>query len=43
MLRSLTIYGMAETVTDLIEQSAPDYEAAIPILSQLLKGRRGCT
>ena len=37
MLRSLKMYGMAEVVTDLIEQGAPAFEAAIPILSQLLK------
>ena len=37
MLRSLKIYGMAQAVTDLIEQGAPAFEAAIPILAQLLK------
>jgi DNA replication protein DnaC len=37
MLRSLKMYGMAQAVTDLIEQGAPAFEAAIPILSQLLK------
>ena len=36
MLRSLKMYGMAQAVTDLIEQGAPAFEAAIPILSQLL-------
>ncbi len=35
--RSLKIYGMAQAVTDLIEQGAPAFEAAIPMLSQLLK------
>ena len=37
MLRSLKMYGMAQAVTDLIEQGAPAFEAAIPVLSQLLK------
>ena len=31
------MYGMAKAVEDLIEQGAPAFEAAIPILSQLLK------
>jgi DNA replication protein DnaC len=29
--------GLAQAVTDLIEQGAPAFEAAIPILNQLLK------
>lgn len=37
MLRSLEMYGMAQAVTDLIEQDAPAFDAAIPMLSQLLK------
>ena len=37
MLRSLKRYGMAQAVTDLIEQGAPAFEAALPMLSQLLK------
>jgi len=37
MLRSLKMYGMAQAVDDFIEQGAPAFEAAIPILSQLLK------
>jgi len=37
MLRSLKMYGMAQAVEDLIEQGAPAFEAAIPMLSQLLK------
>jgi len=37
MLRSLKMYGMAQAVTDLSEQGAPAFEAAVPILSQLLK------
>ena len=37
MLRSLKMYGMAQAVTDLIEQGAPAFDAAVPMLSQLLK------
>ena len=37
MLRSLKMHGMAQAVTDLMEQGAPAFEAAILILSQLLK------
>jgi DNA replication protein DnaC len=37
MLRSLKMYGMAQAVTDLMEQGAPAFEAAVPTLSQLLK------
>ena len=37
MLRSLKMYGMAQAVTDLMEQRAPAFDAAVPILSQLLK------
>ncbi|XHB98435.1 IS21-like element helper ATPase IstB [Nitratireductor sp. ac15] len=37
MLRSLKMHGMAQAVTDLMEQGAPAFEAAVPILSQLLK------
>jgi DNA replication protein DnaC len=37
MLRGLKMYGMAGAVGDLIEQGAPAFEAAVPILSQLLK------
>ena len=37
MLRSLKMHGMAQAVTDLMEQGAPAFEGAIPILSQLLK------
>ncbi len=37
MLRSLKMYGMSQAVTDLIEQGAPAFDAAVPILSQLLK------
>ena len=37
MLRSLKMHGMAQAVTDLIEQGAPAFEAAVPTLTQLLK------
>jgi hypothetical protein len=37
MLRSLKMHGMSQAVTDLIEQGAPAFEAAVPMLSQLLK------
>lgn len=37
MLRSLKMPGMAQAVHDLVEQGAPAFNAAIPILSQLLK------
>ena len=37
MLRSLKMYGMAQAVIDLMEQGAPAFDAAVPILSQLLK------
>ena len=37
MMRSLKMYGMAQAVEDLIEQGSPAFEAAVPILSQLLK------
>jgi hypothetical protein len=37
MLRSLKLYGMANAVEDLVSQGAPAFEAATPLLSQLLK------
>ena len=37
MLRSLKMYGMAQAASELMEQGAPAFEAAVPILSQLLK------
>ena len=37
MLRSLRLYGMAQAVEDLVAQGAPAFEAATPMLSQLLK------
>lgn len=37
MLRSLKMHGMAQAVGELTEQGSPAFEAAIPVLSQLLK------
>ena len=37
MLRSLKMHGMAQAVGELVEQGAPAFDAAVPILSQLLK------
>ena len=37
MLRGLKMYGMAQAADDLIEQGAPAFSTAVPILSQLLK------
>lgn len=42
MLRGLKMYAMADAVSDLIEQSAPNlqasaFQASVPVLSQLLK------
>ncbi len=37
MLRSLEMYGMAQFVDDPAEQGAPAFDAAVPILSLLLK------
>ena len=37
MLRTLKMYGMAQAVGELTEQGSPAFEAAVPILSQLLK------
>ena len=37
MLRGLKMYGMAQAVADLMEQGAPAFAAAVPLLSQLLK------
>jgi len=37
MLRSLKMYGMAQAANKLMEQGAPAFDAAVPILSQLLK------
>src|SRR3546814_9867969 len=37
MLRGLKMPGMAQAVTDLMQQGSPAFEAAVPILSLLLK------
>jgi DNA replication protein DnaC len=37
MLRSLKMFGMAQAVGELAEQGSPAFDAAVPILSQLLK------
>src|ERR1700761_4644373 len=37
MLRSLKMRGMAQAVDELAQQGAPAFQAAVPILSQLLK------
>src|SRR5471032_477558 len=37
MLRGLKMYGMAQAAADLMEQGAPAFDSAVPILSQLLK------
>ena len=37
MLRNLKMHGMAQAVAELTEQGSPAFEAALPILSQLLK------
>jgi DNA replication protein DnaC len=37
MLRNLKMHGMAQAVAELTEQGSPAFEAAVPILSQLLK------
>ena len=37
MLRGLKMHGMAQAVSDLVQQGSPAFEAAVPILSQLLK------
>ena len=37
MLRSLKLYGMSNAVEDLVARGGPAFEAATPMLSQLLK------
>ncbi len=41
MLRSLKMHGMAQAVTDLMEQGVPAFDAAVPVLAQLLKAETG--
>jgi hypothetical protein len=43
MLRQLKMHGMAQAVGELTEQGSPAFEAAIPILSQLLKAETAGT
>lgn len=37
MLRGLKMFGMAQAISELMEQGSPAFEATVPILSQLLK------
>jgi hypothetical protein len=37
VLRGLKMFGMAQAVSELMEQGSPAFEAAVPILAQLLK------
>lgn len=37
MPRGLKMHGMARAVGELMEQGAPAFDAAVPIISQLLK------
>ena len=37
MLRSLKMHGMAQAIEELTQQGSPAFEAAMPVLSQLLK------
>ena len=37
MLRDLKMFGMAQAAGELMEQGAPAFNSAVPILSQLLK------
>jgi hypothetical protein len=34
MLRSLKMHGMAQAVTELMEQGSPAFEAAVPVLAR---------
>jgi hypothetical protein len=36
MLHGLKMYGMAQAVSELVEQRAPAFDSAVSILSQLL-------
>ena len=40
MLRGLKMYGMAQAVTDLMDQGAPAFDAAVPMLSSWLVSLR---
>ncbi|MFX5718666.1 ATP-binding protein, partial [Acinetobacter baumannii] len=37
MFRILTLRGMAQAVADLAEQNSPAFQAALPVLSDLVK------
>lgn len=37
MLRELKMFGMAQAIAELAEQGAPAFDAAQPVLAQLLK------
>ena len=37
MLRALKMYGMAQAAGELMEQGSPAFEAAMPMMLQLLK------
>ena len=39
MLKGLRMYGMAQATEELGQQGAPAFEAAVPVLSQLLKAQ----
>jgi len=41
MLRSLKMYGLAQAVTDLMEQGAPAFEAAVPNPVPIAQSRIG--
>ncbi|WP_186297707.1 hypothetical protein [Sedimenticola selenatireducens] len=36
-LKSLKLFGMADTITNMAEQASPVYQQAVPILETLLK------
>ena len=38
-LKSLKLFGMAETITDLSTQASPAYQHALPVLETLLKAK----
>lgn len=40
MLRSLKMFGMAQAADELIEQGAPAFDAALPMLAGLLEHDR---
>ena len=42
-LKTLKLFGMADSVADLAEQSSPAYQQAVPILESLLKAATNAT